>query len=146
MARFPSILVAVTLPFLCVGGNPQPRPHSVKTCKDLTIRVVVSFNNFVIDTLPFENNFDATEFTTAVSARTSATGPFDPIVGFKNFTDQSYDIAATFCRPTESCEHEKTVLLATHGFGFDRRYSSSLLLNYGHADLRAKLLGFEDSA
>jgi len=60
------------------------------------------------------------EFLTEIARKDSAE-VFHPLSGVKNVTD-TYEVAATFCTPKKTKGgKEKTVLLATHGLGYDRR-------------------------
>ncbi|KAI8623722.1 alpha/beta-hydrolase [Xylariaceae sp. FL1651] len=68
----------------------------------------------------FGDNYDVAAFIGNVIKRPSIP-PFNPFSGKRNVTG-SYTIGATFCSPRNSSSHEKTVLLATPGLGYDRRY------------------------
>ncbi|KAE8447325.1 hypothetical protein EG329_010883 [Mollisiaceae sp. DMI_Dod_QoI] len=110
-----SILVPLLLltPFASTTAIPLP-----KTCREYTIPVTVTAGTYVWGLPNLTTNYDAATFTTEL-ARWDANVTFHPISGFVNTTG-SYEISGTFCAPTKG--ESSTVLIATHGLGFDRGY------------------------
>ena len=64
-----------------------------------------------------ENNYNVTTVTTNI-ARWDANVTLSPISGASPVTIQ-YEISGAFCSPPRG--GDGTLLIATHGFGFDRR-------------------------
>lgn len=64
-----------------------------------------------------KDNFDITTFTTNL-ARWDANVTLDPISGYTPAANSQYKISGSFCHPING--GSGTVLVATHGFGFDR--------------------------
>ncbi|KAL7940582.1 Alpha/Beta hydrolase protein [Trichoderma barbatum] len=91
----------------------------LKSCTDYDIPVTVTSNNLLFGPR-FENNFELIDFLTALTSRDNST--FHPFTGTATQTN-SYTISGTFCAPSESKARKRdTVLLLTHGLGFDRSY------------------------
>jgi hypothetical protein len=88
-----------------------------KSCKDYKIPLTVSSFDYTWGLPPNENNYDITTITTNI-ARWDANVTLNPISGASPVTIQ-YEILGTFCSPSGG--GDGTVLIATHGFGFDRR-------------------------
>lgn len=90
-------------------------------CVDSIIPVTVSSNNRPWIAPKWKNNDEFIDFLSSASSRPSA--GFPAPVG-NNTVKQtfSYEIGATFCTPQKPGNHSNTVLVATHGLGFDRRY------------------------
>lgn len=89
-------------------------------CHDYTIPVTVASNNRPWNGPKWEDDYGFIDFLSSASTRLSAGVPFplgDPVK-----QTATYDISATFCTPKKQGENSKTVLLATHGLGFDRRH------------------------
>lgn len=93
--------------------------NSCKQCKDYVLSVPTSTFNYIWNLPELETNYDATALTTDLG-RWDAKVSFHPIVTGAP-ANASYQIAGTFCAPTNG--GSGTVLLASHGFGFDRRYA-----------------------
>lgn len=107
------------------SSNPSNSPGSMEVlggnCLDYQIPVTTQTEALIWGLPKFTTNYDASAFILSLIRRPSPTIPFTPFSGSKNVTG-NYTIGATFCSPKESKDgHEKTVLLATHGLGFDRR-------------------------
>lgn len=94
-------------------------PLADKTCQDYSIPLNISSTIFVASYPRFEDNFDAVNWVNKLARYDSATA-FHPFNGTKNAIG-AYSIGATFCTPAKPNANQKTVLLATHGLGFDRR-------------------------
>ncbi|KAK7914084.1 hypothetical protein PG985_011787 [Apiospora marii] len=94
-------------------------------CTDYQIPVTTQTEALVWDLPKFSNNFDVSAFILSLIRRTTGPDviPFKPFSGSNNVTG-NYTIGATFCSPKNSSKsgHDETVLLATHGLGYDRRY------------------------
>jgi hypothetical protein len=108
-------------------------PHSTSyihpsngVCTEYTITQEVAAPVAVFDHAPFESNLDMSALLINAT-RTSTDGvTFGPVAGFQNVT-RSYTISGTFCSPKEPKDgKETTVVVATHGVMYDRRYASSV--------------------
>lgn len=90
-------------------------------CLDSIIPVTVTSNNRPWIAPRWKNNYEFIDFLFSVSSHPSA--GFPPALG-NNTVKQtgSYQIGATFCTPQKPGIHSNTVIVATHGLGFDRRY------------------------
>jgi len=116
MSKMQSQLLISLLLVVLTAANPiQPQ----KTCKDYTLPITTTTLNFIWGLPELETNYDATTFTTNLSTWNAAT-TFNPISGAAEAT-ADYKISGTFCAPTKG--GSETVLLATHGLGFDRRFA-----------------------
>ncbi|KAK5164586.1 uncharacterized protein LTR77_009792 [Saxophila tyrrhenica] len=93
-----------------------------KTCADYDISITVTSENLILGGLPeFEDNYDVADFLSNLGSRTAAVD-FQPVSGIENQTT-SYTISATVCSPVDpKAKHRQTVLMATHGLNFDRKY------------------------
>lgn len=93
-------------------------------CTEYSIKVTATSTGYIWGIPRFKDNYDVVEFLTEIARKDSAE-VFHPLSGVKNVTD-TYEVAATFCTPKKTKGgKEKTVLLATHGLGYDRRYWAS---------------------
>lgn len=93
-------------------------------CTEYTITESVTATELIYALPKFENNFDVASFLTASARKDSATA-VTPLAGAKNVTNE-YTVSATFCTPkVKKGGKESTVLIATHGLGYDRRYWAS---------------------
>lgn len=124
-----SLLVASLLPLAAVYASPTPHnpaPGYVHpsngVCIDYNITEEVTAPIPVFSHPPFESNYDIAELLINMT-RISADGQTpSPIAGFENAT-RPYTVSGTFCAPREPREgRETTVLVATHGIMYDRRY------------------------
>jgi len=106
-----SLAILFALSF--AAGNPIT---STKSCKDYKIPLTVSSFDYTWVLPPNENNYDITTVTTNI-ARWDANVTLNPISGASPVTIQ-YEISGTFCSPPGG--GDGTILIATHGFGFDR--------------------------
>ncbi|CZR53610.1 uncharacterized protein PAC_03490 [Phialocephala subalpina] len=91
---------------------------SPKTCKEYTIPLTITAGTYIWGLPNLTTNYDATAFTNNLS-RWDANETFHPISGFENAT-LNVEISGSFCAPTSG--EASTVLIATHGVGFDRTY------------------------
>jgi hypothetical protein len=118
-----SLVILFALNF--AAGNPIA---STKSCKDYKIPLTVSSLDYTWGLPPNENNYDVTTVTTNI-ARWDANVTLNPISGRSPVTIP-YEISGTFCSPPGG--GDGTILIATHGFGFDRR--SVLPANFQQAE------------
>ena len=93
-------------------------PNAV--CEDFEIPLTVSTPALVWKAPEWDNNYDLTDFVSLAATRPSADFPL-PMTSGGSF-EGNVTIAGTFCSPKQpSGGHKQTVLLATHGLGFDGR-------------------------
>jgi hypothetical protein len=67
---------------------------------------------------PFASNYDVVDFSNSLARRDANT--LVPFNNTKTVTGH-YTISATVCSPSNLSRKEKTILLAPHGLGYDRR-------------------------
>ncbi|KAH8803052.1 Alpha/Beta hydrolase protein [Xylogone sp. PMI_703] len=97
------------------SGNPT---KTEKQCRDYVLPVTITSSNFVWALPPLQDDFDITSFTTDLT-RWDSSQTFAPITTPAEVT-ADYKIGGTFCTPRTG--GSGTVLLASHGLGFDRSY------------------------
>ncbi|ORY10956.1 Alpha/Beta hydrolase protein, partial [Clohesyomyces aquaticus] len=126
MALLRSVLL-LAIPLLAVSEtSPKPADDdyihpSNGICTDYNIAQEVTSSNSIWALPKFENNFDIAALNFNVTRKDAAT-TFAPFPTAQNVT-RSYGISATFCSlKTKKSGKEKTVLVATHGLLYDRRY------------------------
>lgn len=88
-----------------------------KSCMDYKVPATVSSSNYVFAP-SFEDDYQLVDFITDLTSRDNST--FNPFTGQKNQT-KSYIISGTYCTPKGNSDHKSTLLLLSHGLGFDRR-------------------------
>ncbi|KAH6661673.1 Alpha/Beta hydrolase protein [Halenospora varia] len=112
--QFPlaSILLLATL----VQSTPL---HASKSCREYTIPLNVTSDNHKWALAPLENNYDMTAFNTDLGRR-DTNSAFIPITLGTVTETATYTVSGTFCEPIGG--GNGTVLLATHGGGYDRSY------------------------
>lgn len=123
-----SIALLVTVSLRAVTSTPTLSLQHNNTscssaCTSFNVSVTVTSEDLVYNGTIFKDNYDAINFITHASSKDpySASNVFS---GTKN-TTATYEIAATFCTPkTPRTEHNKTVLLATHGLFYDSRFAT----------------------
>lgn len=88
-------------------------------CKDYKISTTITYTAMPWAVPHFTNNYDVA----AIEFNSSAKGGFkSPLYGSPRNATQTFETAATFCKPKAlKGGNETTVLVATHGIGFDRR-------------------------
>jgi hypothetical protein len=88
-------------------------------CTDYTVKESITYPAQQWARTRFANNHDVVALLAELSSKTGLrTAPFD---GTEN-TTKTFEITGTFCKPaSRKGGKEKTVLVATHGLGFDRR-------------------------
>jgi hypothetical protein len=89
-------------------------------CHDYDIPVTTQTEALVFGLPKFSDNFDVVGLFGNLVRRDAATS-FKPFLNEKRNVTGNYTIGATFCSPKRFNGHEKTVLLATPGLGYDRR-------------------------
>jgi len=118
---FPSLAGAVS-----ASNASLNRPSSsAAQCVSYTIPLTITSENFVFNITKFKNDLDLAHVITDI-ARKDSNATFHPVSGVENVTAQ-YSISGTFCSPKTPSGNgrEKTVLLATHGIGYDGQYWDS---------------------
>jgi hypothetical protein len=98
-----------------VVANPA---RDLKRCREYTLPVDVTSINYIWGLPQLQTNYDAATFNSKLG-RWDANVTLNPISGGAQAT-ASYKISGTFCAPSRG--GNEIVLVATHGFGFDRRY------------------------
>lgn len=91
-------------------------------CRDYSIPVAVISENLQWTGPRWTDNYELVDFLTVAASRSSASF-------YGNATEESgsYTIGATFCAPKHGGAKAKTVLVATHGLGYDRRFAPRTL-------------------
>ncbi|KAH8894576.1 alpha/beta-hydrolase [Thozetella sp. PMI_491] len=89
-------------------------------CHDYDIPVTTKTEAHIWGGPEFSDNYDVAAFIGTLISRPSKP-PFNPFNGTRSVTG-SYTISATFCSPKTHNGHEKTILLASPGLGYDKRY------------------------
>jgi hypothetical protein len=108
-------------------------PHPANGhCTDYTIEEQVTWTKSIWGLAKPETNFDIAAIRTGLGALDV---DFKPISGTESSTD-TYRLSGTFCTPLQKKGgKEKTVLLATHGGGYDRRLVESPICLDHDADI-----------
>jgi hypothetical protein len=109
------------------GYNPENAHPSNGVCTDFSITKTVTALNYPFTQPKWKNNYDVAGFS-ADLARKPAKDPKDAFVplGKPSNLTQTHTIFATFCSPKDTKKgKESTVLVATHGLGYDGRYWAS---------------------
>lgn len=90
-------------------------------CTDYLAKETVTWRKAIWDLPKFKDNFDIVAFQTAMGSL-EASEVFHPISRYEDNVTSTYTLSGTFCKPKKmKGEKERTVLLATHGGGYDRR-------------------------
>ncbi|KAK3984059.1 alpha/beta-hydrolase [Cladorrhinum sp. PSN332] len=95
-----------------------------KTCNDYKIPINITSTNAIFGLDRFKTNFDVADFIDIYSSRDETVSKSVLSNRTENVT-ATYTISATFCRPghgTPAPNAKKSVLIATHGLGYDRAY------------------------
>ncbi|KAF2122265.1 Alpha/Beta hydrolase protein [Lophiotrema nucula] len=121
------LLAVLTNPVFTAPTHPSPHeyPHPANgVCTDYTIKEEVTWTRNIWGLPKIQNNYDvAVQLMGMANVNKEAT--YHPFSGSENVTS-TYELSGTFCSPTKKrIRKEETVLLATHGGGFDRRYWTS---------------------
>lgn len=91
-------------------------------CIDYEIPVSVSAKGVGFLPPKWTNNYELINFVTLGATRPSAN--FSSPLGPADLKGD-YTISATFCSPTKPSKHSGTVILASHGLGFEKGYVTS---------------------
>jgi hypothetical protein len=106
-----------------VKKNPMPSDTSYTpsnaNCVDYEVPVTVSTQGFSFVAPKWTDDFGLTDFVSVASSRTTANSSA-PISGPVTL-EGNYTISATFCSPKTTNSTSSTVLLLTHGGGYDGR-------------------------
>jgi hypothetical protein len=88
-------------------------------CKDYLVNSTVTYSQLHWNETLYKNNYDVASLLSKVA--TQGKVPFAAFSHAQNVT-KTFRIAGTFCKPKgQKAGKESTVLVATHGAGFDRR-------------------------
>jgi hypothetical protein len=123
-------------------------------CVDYTILTNVTFPSLTYVYPIWKDDHDVAAFLFNMSTKDAAKGSFQPYGSTVNNVTTTYSISATFCSPKSKNGKENTVLVATHGGGYDRRCVRALCrLNrlqfhfiytiYGSLLTFSQILGFQ---
>ncbi|KAF2737886.1 alpha/beta-hydrolase [Polyplosphaeria fusca] len=119
------LLGALLSPFvsaLPANSTTSPYVHPANgDCVDYTIVTKLTTENLKWILPKVENNFDVAKIAMGM-ARSDSAEKFNPTSGPTNETKE-YTISATYCSPKkEQKGRESTVMVMTHGGGYDSRY------------------------
>jgi hypothetical protein len=88
-------------------------------CKDYLVNSTVTYSQLHWNEKLYKNNYDVVSLLSKIAIQGKA--PFAAFSGAQDVT-KTFQIAGTFCKPKgQKARKESTVLVATHGAGFDRR-------------------------
>ncbi|KAF2727034.1 alpha/beta-hydrolase [Polyplosphaeria fusca] len=123
---FSTLFLVLASPILAAPNSyptNESYPHPANgICIDYTVKEEVTWTKSIWGIPKPKNNFDIAALRISEGALDY---DFEPISGYENATS-TYQLAGTFCSPSKKVGNkEKTVLLATHGGGYDRRYWAS---------------------
>jgi len=112
----------------------HPTKSKGRICHDYSIPVNVTNIALVASYDRFTSNYNVVDFSNGLSGWSGA----GALHLFSNATQVTgaYTTGATSCPPRNRTENEKTILLASHGLGYDRRhffhrsYSNSKLTSF----------------
>ncbi|KAL4799712.1 Alpha/Beta hydrolase protein [Aspergillus venezuelensis] len=109
------------LPLITASPTPIPSPSTPNTrpCKDLTLSLPITATNSLYDIPRVDNTIDAVDFVWNLDTWSSPK-PADRIRGDIHI-NETFTISAMLCVPEDS-EKRGILQIATHGFGFDKRY------------------------
>lgn len=116
LSHLHSLLAALSLiPPLVTSTTTEA---SLRVCYDYTIPVNATNLALKAGYKPFKSNFDVANFIGILAGRTSTS--LNLIIGQENRT-AIYNISATICSLRNRNKKQNTILLASHGLGYDRR-------------------------
>ncbi|RDW65739.1 alpha/beta hydrolase [Aspergillus mulundensis] len=123
-----SLLFLTALSLLSHSSIAAPAPVSsgtpnttTRSCVDLALSLPIKANNSIYDIPRVDNNIDAVDFVWDLD-HWSAPNATERIRGPKP-VDQTFTISAQLCVPqAPNAEKADILQIATHGFGFDKRY------------------------
>ena len=116
--KLPCIL---SLAFSISYVSSQDISSDTRACQEYAIPVTVTSQSFITKYPAFQDSYDVVGFVNDIVGRDSNT-TFAPLGDRTNVT-ASYTIGATICTPKASGGKNATLLLATPGLGYDRRYA-----------------------
>lgn len=111
------VLLLTTL----VAAGPIGQNPAQKTCQDYSLPLTVTTMNYKWELEPITTNEQQAAYLAQVGRRDSAE-MFRPISAPNGSETATYTISGTFCSPSQG--GNGTVLLATHGGGYDRSYAT----------------------
>ena len=123
--------ICTTLLYVCIAtfsviqASPIQDKYAPEggSCHDYDIPINIGSENFPWIAPKWTDNLGFVDLLSAGATRTTANFPLP--LGAPVHQTAAYRISATFCTPKKQGKHAKTVLLATHGLGFDRSYWNS---------------------
>ncbi|KAF1957297.1 alpha/beta-hydrolase [Byssothecium circinans] len=131
-SKTPLALLGLALPSSLASPATYPSSDHVHPsngiCTDYTVTNTITSQNLIYAYPKFRDNFDVAAhlFNITQGYRdTPEEGPigYMPFAPVPQNATATYTLAGTFCKPkTEKGGKEKTVLVTTHGLGYDRRY------------------------
>lgn len=90
-------------------------------CIDYTIKETITATEYIWAVPRWKDNFDVATFLFSLARKDAQSQP-QPLNGTKEVT-ADYEVSGTFCSPKErKSRKESTVLLATHGLGYDKQW------------------------
>ncbi|KAL5041832.1 hypothetical protein BDW71DRAFT_217378 [Aspergillus fruticulosus] len=98
---------------------PTPRSNHARPCVDLHLSLPITANNSIYDVLRVDSNIDAVDYVWDLD-HWSAPKPTKRIRGLRP-VHETFAISAQLCVPQNS-DKADILQIATHGFGFDKRY------------------------
>jgi hypothetical protein len=109
--------LAYTLFFVAlVQSNPV---QLSKVCKKYTLPIKTTSTNLKWNLKQFENNYDIATYYNEFGRRDNNV-TFKPVIDGRGPESAMYNLAGTYCEPASG--GSGTVIVATHGGGFDRSY------------------------
>jgi hypothetical protein len=102
---------------LCTPLSPK---QPTKVCQDYLLPLNITSLNYKYAYKPLITNEDVADLNFELG-RVARPTPFVPVTASTQTTSAMYKISGTLCQPVNG--GNGTVLLATHGGGFDRRYA-----------------------
>ncbi|KAL3420634.1 hypothetical protein PVAG01_07079 [Phlyctema vagabunda] len=132
--KLSSITRSISLLWFASQGTSRTFESSQRTCHNYSIPVNVTNVALVASYEPFTSNYDVVNFANGLAGREGG-------ASLNLFSGQAtktgiYDIGATICSPNTQSENETTIIVASHGLGYDRRYWDSGIeaANYSFVD------------
>ncbi|KAL9085620.1 MAG: hypothetical protein Q9165_007521 [Trypethelium subeluteriae] len=98
--------------------------HGKESCIDFFVEVPIETVTYTPLFSPFQNQYEATEFLLQFTRRDPP--PATSMFGASSNLSTAFNISAFYCVPAEETYNNSidTVLLLTHGLGFDKSYWS----------------------
>ncbi|KAL4908487.1 hypothetical protein BDW74DRAFT_175171 [Aspergillus multicolor] len=125
-----SLLLLTALSLLSRSSLAAPAPATNTTrgrsCIDLTLSLPINATNSIYDIPRVDSNIDAVYYVWDLDTWSSPNAT-ERITGTK-VVEQTFNISAQLCVPIRPNAGKKDILqIATHGFGFDKRYWDATL-------------------